>query len=590
MMAEKVTLVRRALSQTPLARRYDEILSGRQRTRRAIPWERFEPGKYPKVALELAADAHTRLAEGEYYAVGLFGRIASGVAMAAAPFDLVATATRISSDEIRHADYCTRFASLCTGSDVALSIQRDALEAAAPELPGVDDVDFLVAKYAATGETLAAALLLACRKRARDPVARALFRSLLGDEVVHARFGWYYLHWRAPQWSTAQRQVIADRLGEFVADIERSLWYGRDAPEAARAGADALGVLDSETQREVVREVMEEEIVPALDAVGLGASYAWKARRRGGEDGSPRVREGFVFGGPREEPPGNSFEHAVTRAAAWLAAQVNDDGSVSFSLDAQTGKREAIGPLQHGRAAIVLRALESHGGHVEAARRLRVRLSADIDHALGHGRHDALRGGEPVPGWPDDSALVAATCALATLAGIDVTGALREYALAEEVLRTPWYAAEVAAALGPQAPAELWQACVAGLDQDPWAPWTALAARVRGDAAVLERASSALVSSVGQSGAVSGPGGREIARTAVVVEALAPFESKEARVAAERAVGFLRFAQLAELGEPDHAGSTDGAFPLTPESNVLRTDVTAHALLALLDWERSAKQ
>src|SRR5438552_1495990 len=195
-MTDSVTVIRRVLSETPLAKRYEEILSGAERTRRKIPWDRFDRRAYHRAALDLAGDAHTRLAEGEYYAVGLFGRIASGVALAAAPFDLVATATRISSDEIRHADYCTRFASLCIGADVALSIQRGALEAAAPELPGVQEVDFLVAKYAATGETLAAALLLACRKRARDPVARALFRSLLGDEVVHARFGWYYLHWR----------------------------------------------------------------------------------------------------------------------------------------------------------------------------------------------------------------------------------------------------------------------------------------------------------------------------------------------------------------------------------------------------------
>jgi hypothetical protein len=30
-----------------------------------------------------------------------------------------------------------------------------------------------------------------------------------------------------------------------------------------------------------VRRIMEDEIVPALDAVGLGASHAWRVRRRG---------------------------------------------------------------------------------------------------------------------------------------------------------------------------------------------------------------------------------------------------------------------------------------------------------------------
>ena len=61
------------------------------------------------------------------------------------------------------------------------------------------------------------------------------------------------------------------------------------------------------------------------------------------------------------------------------------------------------------------------------------------------------------------------------------------------------------------------------IDRDPWAPWTALAARIRGDRAVVERVERDLIASVGEHGAVTGPGGREVARTAVVVEALSPF-------------------------------------------------------------------
>ncbi|HVW30185.1 MAG TPA: ferritin-like domain-containing protein, partial [Polyangiaceae bacterium] len=324
------TPVRRILSETPLARSYELSLLGDARKRRVIPWQAFDRSRYPDAALELAGDAHARLAEGEYHAVGLFGRISSGIAMVPAPFDIVAASTRISSDEIRHADYCTRFASLCTGHEVTLAVDRGALAAAAPALPDLNEADFLVAKYAATGETLAAALLLACRKRAKDPLARALFSSLLGDEVAHARFGWYYLAWRAPRWTQTERQIVADHLGEFVASIERALWFGRDAPASARAAADALGVLDSESQREVVRQVMEEEIVPGLDALGLGASHAWRVRARGAAS-VPRAfgREELVFGGgkpvaARPERATDSTTQVVDRAAAWLAARVTD--------------------------------------------------------------------------------------------------------------------------------------------------------------------------------------------------------------------------------------------------------------------------
>jgi len=39
-------------------------------------------------------------------------------------------------------------------------------------------------------------------------------------------------------------------------------------------------VLDSETQRDVVNDVMAREIVPALDALGFGGSAMWAARAR----------------------------------------------------------------------------------------------------------------------------------------------------------------------------------------------------------------------------------------------------------------------------------------------------------------------
>ena len=44
--------------------------------------------------------------------------------------------------------------------------------------------------------------------------------------------------------------------------------------------ARALGVLDTPTQRQAIRTIMEQEILPGLDGLGLGASHAWRHRRR----------------------------------------------------------------------------------------------------------------------------------------------------------------------------------------------------------------------------------------------------------------------------------------------------------------------
>jgi hypothetical protein len=63
--------------------------------------------------------------------------------------------------------------------------------------------------------------------------------------------------------------------------VERQFWQGRDAQRGSAKAAAALGVLNSKTQRAVVRRVMEHEVIPGLDALGLGASHAWRVRFRG---------------------------------------------------------------------------------------------------------------------------------------------------------------------------------------------------------------------------------------------------------------------------------------------------------------------
>jgi hypothetical protein len=265
--------IRRWWTDTPLTRRH-------RHRRKNPPFKKFDPAQYPAAARELAARAQCALAAGEYSAVDLFAHIASALSLNGAPFDLVAEAARIPADEIRHAELALTLASLLVERDVSFEIDRAPLEQRWRTPVDQDRLDRLMLEVPAIGETLAGALLIACQRQATDPVARAVFTSIVADEVHHARLGWYYLAWRSPRWSRAERQRAADRAGEMVADVENRFWVGRDAPRGAKSAARALGVLDSPTQRRVVRAVMEDEIVPALDALGLGASHAWKGRRR----------------------------------------------------------------------------------------------------------------------------------------------------------------------------------------------------------------------------------------------------------------------------------------------------------------------
>jgi hypothetical protein len=201
------------------------------------------------------------------------------LALNGAPFDIIMEATTISQDEMRHAAYCLRLAELCRAETIALPIHREPIVQMGSGLSDVLELDFFVLKYSAVGEPLAASLIDACARQADNPVAHAVYSALASDEVHHARLGWYYLSWRAGLWSLSDRQQLADRIGEMVMGLEQTFWQGRDASEDARTDARALGVLETTVQRELIRSVVEQEIVPGLDAFGLGASHAWRARR-----------------------------------------------------------------------------------------------------------------------------------------------------------------------------------------------------------------------------------------------------------------------------------------------------------------------
>lgn len=265
-------------------------------------------------------------------------------------------------------------------------------------------------------------------------------------------------------------------------------------------------------------------------------------------------------------------------AARWLAARVAPDGAVAFAVDARSNTVFPHGVFAHGRAAVVIRALSLHGGHPGVAKRASRWLEEQIRAALA---------GRSVPDFPGEPAQVAGSVALAVLAGIELSRELAELAGRRELRAHAWHAAQVVAALGSRAPAVLWRACVRDLEARPWAPWTAIAARVRGDAEALERAERALIDSIRRrrpyEGAADVTPVPEVALGAVVGEALAGSRSRSAVAATRRVQSYLRRVQLVgdAIPAPLDPALAEGAFPLSPILDVLRTDVTAHALVAL---------
>ncbi len=328
-------------------------------------------------------------------------------------------------------------------------------------------------------------------------------------------------------------------------------------------------------------------------------SWSGLVQKNGGRELSDAARV-YVFASTRVIARPHAKPYAqppIDAAAAWLAGMVQPDGRFVFEVDPRTAVGTAIGDMHHARSATALTALVAHGGFPREAKRAARRLAADLRAALR---------GETVEGWPLSAAGRAGTVALAAIAGLDFGDALLAFARLPEVIASAWHAPQVAAALGPGCPPELWQACVDRLASSPWSPWTTFAASRVGDDDTFRRAASALIASVPTSASrCAYPGGvglprpghparavvPETALTALVVEALVPAMTKNAaaRRAVRAATSFVQARQLSDRTTPllVDPRTAEGAFAATPVDPRLRIDVVGHALSALLAAENA---
>jgi len=375
--------------------------------------------------------------------------------------------------------------------------------------------------------------------------------------------------------STLRREVVVQvaypvRARRVSLDAASRLTAAGAHGVALSDGATLLGLLVPEVARELgvgtsgLLEALERKAECARASWPLSGFFVFETERVVVRSRVPRVKAA-----PRS---------AIEAAVRWLVARVGPDGAVSFVLDPRAPADEPVGPMLHARAAVVIRALAAHPAGARARKRAMAWLGREIASA---------RAGRSLAACPDEAPLVAGTLALAKLAGLEVDAQLIELAKSPAVRAHAWHAWQVALALGRSTPPTLWRACVRSLEREPRAPWIALAAAEREDWSTYERAATALAAHViehgpHQGGVPSSADLPELALTAIVVEALAHAKTQPLQRALRLAHTFLERQQLLDdpLPEAIAPERVHGAFPLTPVHSFLRSDVTAHAVLA----------
>lgn len=182
-------------------------------------------------------------------------------------------------DELRHARQCAT-AVLALGGDPRAELPPLA---AVPEHEDADPLEAVlrnVLSISCLAETVAVALIDAERLVAGPPALAELLRSILADEVKHARFGWRLLEELEPRLDRGLRARLGEYLVVAFAHLREHELRHIPARPAPSAAAEALGVCDGRAARELLFSTIEDVIVPGLAAHGLPARAAWRRSQR----------------------------------------------------------------------------------------------------------------------------------------------------------------------------------------------------------------------------------------------------------------------------------------------------------------------
>jgi hypothetical protein len=242
--------------------------------RRAIPWGELDVGSLGARGRATVGASWRERMKQEHLAVGAFALLARELAEEGCDLVVLSLVTRASSDEVRHADICRRFAVALLGEEAVPARVRGL-----PKVPmhdgasARDRVLFHVVEMCCLSETLTGVYLTEMLARTTDPVARVAIESLLEDEIDHGRVGWAYLAERASQGRagglSASLVPMLDRT--FRAVFDSAARAPRDDAKLERGG-----YLGAHAAADLYARALGDVILPGFETLGVDVAPARK--------------------------------------------------------------------------------------------------------------------------------------------------------------------------------------------------------------------------------------------------------------------------------------------------------------------------
>jgi hypothetical protein len=245
--------------------------------RRAIPWETLEEdvaeGKISQQDRLRVGESWLHRMKQEHLAVGAFASLALELAREGCDPRVLELVTRASSDEVRHAEICRRYAACLLGGDAVAPRLRGLkpLPRQASTSPA-DETLLHVVEMCCLSETLTGVYFTEMLARTDHPTTRATVEALLEDEVDHGRVGWTYLAERA---RTGTARIVEQRLGEMIArSFGHFLKPAEPRSTKTEAAQERIGLLSANSVADLYQQAFSTIILPGFEELGFDVADA----------------------------------------------------------------------------------------------------------------------------------------------------------------------------------------------------------------------------------------------------------------------------------------------------------------------------
>jgi hypothetical protein len=214
----------------------------------------------------------------ERQAARRFARLTIELREVGALAECIALAERAVDDEQRHVTICTALATAYGGGDEPENAD-EARPIGPARLSQRERLLYELVAFCCITETLNASLMKVAFDRARVPEVRDALRSILKDEVQHARLGWAHLAWEHGRGGTS---FLGAALPSMLAGAVQAELFSPSSRPVDGAALEAHGEL-SEAQRLAIFEAASEHVlVPGFEQHGIDTApmRAWISRTK----------------------------------------------------------------------------------------------------------------------------------------------------------------------------------------------------------------------------------------------------------------------------------------------------------------------